>query len=51
MKSHKQTPSIRLLTRFDNELKSILINDLNNVKSVKNQFLNSNQQVVRLQVR
>ncbi|HTD39577.1 MAG TPA: hypothetical protein VK671_03085 [Mucilaginibacter sp.] len=50
MKNYKKTPANKLLTRFDNELKSILVNDLNNNKSVKQQLTHSNQQV-RLQVR
>lgn len=51
MKSYKKTSASKLLTRFDNELKTLLINDLNNVKAVKHQFLQSNHQAVRLQVR
>lgn len=47
MKSHKKITASKLLTRFDNELKALLLNDL---KSVKHQFLNSNHQV-SLQVR
>jgi hypothetical protein len=50
MKNHKKTSASKLLTRFDNELKTLLINDLNNLKSVKTQFLHSNHQA-RLQVR
>lgn len=49
MKTHKTTSATKLLTRFDNELKALLINDLNSVKGVKRQ-LQSNHQV-RLQVR
>lgn len=49
MKNHKTTPASRLLTRYDKELKTILVNDLNNVKNIKHQLLNSNQ--ARLQVR
>lgn len=50
MKNHKKTPAHKLLTRFDNELKILLVNDLNNLKSLKTQFLNSNHQA-RLQIR
>jgi hypothetical protein len=50
MKNHKKTPAIKLLTRFDNELKAILVNDLNNNKSVRQQLMHGHQQV-RLQVR
>jgi len=50
MKTFKKTTVNRLLTRFDNELKALLVNDLNNVRSIKNQFLHSNHQA-RLQVR
>jgi hypothetical protein len=50
MKSHKKTTATKLLTRFDNELKTILKNDLSNNRSVKQQLLHSNHQA-RLQVR
>ena len=50
MKDPKKTTANRLLTRFDNELKTLLVNDLNHVRSVKTQFLHGSQQV-RLQVR
>jgi len=50
MKNHKKTTANRLLTRFDSELKKILVNDLNNNKSLKQQLSYNNQQV-RLQVR
>ncbi len=50
MKDPKKISANRLLTRFDNELKTLLVNDLNHVRSIKTQFLHSNQQV-RLQVR
>ena len=50
MKTFKKTSANRLLTRFDNELKTLLVSDLNHVKTIKAQFLHSNQQV-RLQVR
>ncbi len=50
MKNHKKTTASKLLTRFDNELKSILMNDLNNNKGLKQQLLYRNQRL-RLQVR
>ena len=50
MKNHKKTSAIKLLTRFDNELKTILMNDLNNNKGLKQQLFYGSQQV-RLQVR
>jgi len=50
MKNHKKTPASKLLTRFDNELKAILMSDLNNNKTVRQQLIHSNQQV-RLQMR
>jgi hypothetical protein len=49
MKTHKTTSVTKLLTRFDNELKALLINDLNTIKGVKRQILSNHQ--VRLQVR
>lgn len=49
MKTHKKNASSKLLIRFDNELKTLLINDLNNVRSLKAQFLHGNSQ--GLQVR
>jgi hypothetical protein len=50
MKTFKKTSANRLLTRFDNELKTLLVNDLNNVRSIKTPFLHGTQQA-RLQVR
>ena len=49
MKNHKTTPASKLITRYDKELKTILVNDLNNVKNIKHQLLNGNQG--RLQIR
>ncbi|MDB5025982.1 MAG: hypothetical protein JWP78_3737 [Mucilaginibacter sp.] len=49
MKIHKKTSANKLLVRFDNELKTILVNDLNHIRNVKHQFLRSNHQA-RLQV-
>lgn len=50
MKNHKKTTASKLLSRFDAELKAILMNDLNSNKSLKQQLLYGNRQV-RLQVR
>ena len=50
MKNHRKTTASKLLTRFDAELKTILMNDLNSNKSLKQQLLYGNRQV-RLQVR
>ena len=49
MKAHKTTSATKLLARFDNELKALLINDLNTIKGVKRQVQSNHQ--VRLQVR
>jgi len=49
MKNIRKASATKLITRFDSELKALLINDLNSVKNVKNQLLHTNQ--VRLQVR
>jgi hypothetical protein len=49
MKTHKTTSATKLLARFDNELKTLLINDLNTIRGVKRQILSNHQ--VRLQVR
>lgn len=49
MTTHKKTSAKKLLIRFDNELKTILVNDLNNAKVVKHQFMNNTP--VQLQVR
>jgi hypothetical protein len=50
MKNHKKITDSKLLTRFDKELKTILMNDLNNNKSLKQPLLYGNQRL-RLQVR
>jgi hypothetical protein len=49
MKTYKKNSTNKLVARFDSELKTILISDLNNVRSVKSQYIHSNNQV-RLQV-
>jgi|GEM_PF-714407 len=37
MKSHKKSSTSKLVTRFDNELRMLLLNDLNNVRGAKHQ--------------
>ena len=49
MKNHKKTTASKLLSRFDADLKAILINDFNSNKILKHQLLYGNRQV-RLQV-
>jgi hypothetical protein len=39
MKTNRKTATSKLVARFDNELMNILMNDLKNIKGVKNQFL------------
>jgi len=41
MKAQKQTSVSKLVARFDNELKTILMNDLKNARNAKDQLLNS----------
>jgi hypothetical protein len=49
MKSHKKSTVTKLVARFDNELKTLLLNDLNNVKGIKSQV--SRRAQARLQAR
>lgn len=49
MKSHKKSTVSKMVARFDNELKTLLLNDLNNVKGIKSQVARSAQ--ARLQAR
>jgi hypothetical protein len=44
MKSYKKSSTTKLVTRFDNELRRLLLNDLNNVRGVKDQYAHSNLQ-------
>ncbi len=44
MKSHKKSSTSKLVTRFDNELRMLLLNDLNNVRGVKHQHTIVNTQ-------
>ncbi|HZX59753.1 MAG TPA: hypothetical protein VFE54_13545 [Mucilaginibacter sp.] len=41
MKSYTKTSSYKLVDRFDNELRILLLKDLDNVRGVKNQFFHS----------
>ena len=52
MKTHKSTSTNKLVTRFDKELKVLLLNDLKTVRGVNSQFLHSNTQArqVRMSV-
>ncbi len=45
MKAHKKPTITKLVARFDNELRTLLLNDLNNVKGIKRQAMRSNAQV------
>jgi len=44
MKSYTKSSTNKLVDRFDNELKVLLLNDLSNLRSIKHQFLHSNSQ-------
>jgi len=50
MKGHKKTSTTKLVARFDNELKTLLTSDLNNVKGLKSQAGHNGAQA-RTQVR
>lgn len=41
MKSYKKTSASKLVKRFDNELKALLISDLKNVRRAKNQLFDN----------
>ena len=41
MKTYNKIAVSKLVARFDNELKTILMNDLKAIKAVKNEILNS----------
>ena len=45
MKVHKKSTITRLVARFDNELRTLLLNDLNNVRGIKRQVTRSNAQM------
>ncbi|MBW4890997.1 hypothetical protein KXQ82_14815 [Mucilaginibacter sp. HMF5004] len=44
MKTFKKTSVSKLLVRFDNDLKTILMNDLKAIRSAKSELLNSIKQ-------
>lgn len=50
MKSYKKTSTTKLVARFDSELKTILLSDLDNVRGNKKQLFHSNNQA-RVQAR
>ncbi|MBS1504302.1 MAG: hypothetical protein JST32_19700 [Bacteroidetes bacterium] len=50
MKSYRKASTSKLITRFDHELKTLLLSDLHNVRGVQNQHVHSNNQV-KLQTR
>ena len=41
MKCFNKPSTYKLVDRFDNELRTLLLNDLNNVRGVKSQFFHS----------
>jgi hypothetical protein len=41
MKSFNKPSTCKLVDRFDNELRTLLLSDLDNVRGVKNQFFQS----------
>jgi hypothetical protein len=45
MKSYTKPSTSKLVIRFDNELKTLLLSDLDNLRGIKNQRLHSNHQV------
>jgi hypothetical protein len=46
MKNYSKTSTSKLISRFDNELKNLLLQDLQNVKSVKNTLLDTIKQKI-----
>ena len=52
MNSYKKPSTTKLVKKFDTELKTLLMNDLNNVRGEKGQFTAANSHVrpVRLYV-
>ncbi|MBE9584788.1 hypothetical protein IM792_10050 [Mucilaginibacter sp. JRF] len=41
MKTFRKTSITKLVTKFDNELKELLMNDLKAIKQAKNQFVSA----------
>ena len=50
MKTFKKTSVIKLVTRFDNELRDLLMNDLKAIRSAKSPILKSIHQREQLSV-
>ncbi|HTI61255.1 hypothetical protein [Mucilaginibacter sp.] len=50
MKSHTKSSTNKLVDRFDNELRALLLNDLNSIRGFKEKFIHSNPRA-RAQVR
>jgi hypothetical protein len=50
MKAHKKSSVTKMVARFDNELKTLLLNDLNNVKGLKSQVMRSAQSRVQARI-
>ena len=46
MKTYRKPSISKLVTRFDNELKSMLLEDLKNVKSAKDQLVDKIKQSI-----
>jgi hypothetical protein len=46
MKTERKPSISKLVTRFDNELKNMLLEDLRNVKNAKNILINSIKQSI-----
>ncbi|WP_448702836.1 hypothetical protein ACFGVR_10820 [Mucilaginibacter sp. AW1-3] len=46
----KSTPITEMIDRFDNELKTLLMNDLKAVKAAKSKILNSIQRTAKLSI-
>jgi len=47
MKSYNKPSISKLVTRFDNELKNMLLEDLKNVKNAKSQLIDSIKQSIQ----
>ena len=46
MKTYNKPSISKLVTRFDNELKNMLLEDLKNVRSAKNQLIDTIKQSI-----
>jgi hypothetical protein len=46
MKTYSKPSISKLVTRFDNELKNMLLEDLKNVRSAKNQLIDTIKQSI-----